>query len=417
MRIALFSLLSGVKMSFVGTLILSEVYAFINAISLKKVEELYWDIPDVKKIHAAFMVFLLIQIFSDAINHTAMNNMLRGWAAIVVSVGVITFMFRMFADSPKLILAFMVAEIVRLMVFGQSSIEQASNVLEDYSMFKFRIAPITNNIVLLLCYYLYNKRMDTMVIVLLVCYGLMSIGLDYRSNGLYFLISAMVMGFRNQLANMSVARKLGLTIVVIVGFQSVYMLYVNAVMSGEFGGKHAGEQLERMDNPYNPLGLILQGRGEFFVAIEAIKDRPFFGHGSWATDDDNHYRMMMMKEFTQSKVREYTTGNTSVIPSHSVLLGAWLYSGIIGFLAIFYIFNLSLKRAFFLIRDPYAMESPYYPIVIVFTVQLIWTFLFSPLPHIRSDIPVMIAFIITIYHSIQNEDDDDEEEDLLPDNR
>lgn len=415
-KIVLYSLLSSVQMSFVGTLIMSEVYAGLNSLNFSRIKQLYRNNPDVKKVQRAMFIFLVIQVVSDVINNNSMNNMLRGWAAIGVSLVVFTFMFRMFDDTPKIILAFMCAEVVRLILFGSSNLEQdTSSMMEDYSLFKFRIAPITNNIILLITYYTYNKRKDMLTVAIIIGYGLVNVALDFRSNGMFFLFAGLIIHFRKVLMNMTLARKIGLTIFVCILFQIVYMFYVHAVLSGEFGGKHAGDQLAEAENPYNPGSLIGQGRGEFFVAIEAVKDAPWLGHGSWASDEDNHYRSLMFKDLDKDKSKLLALNNSGVIPSHSILLGAWVYGGIIAFLCIFYIFWLTMKRGFSLMVDERAMETPYYPIVVFFTVELIWIFLFSPLPHIRSTLPLTIAFILTIYHSLQNEEDD-EEEDLLPDN-
>jgi O-antigen ligase len=414
-RMVLYSLLSSAKLAFVGTLILSEVYAFFYSLSTKRIKGIYENAPDLRRIHIAMGIFLGVQMLSDVVNHTDMNNMLRGWAALSVAIVMFTFMFRMFDETPKVIVAFMIAEVVRLIVFGQSNLEQdTADLAESYSAFKFRIAPITNNIILLLVYWAYNKRKDKLTVAIFVLYGLLCIGLDYRSNGLFYLFAGLIVLFKKQLMNMTLARKIGITLTVGISFQILFMFYVNAVLSGAFGGKHADTQLQETGNPYNPFNLISQGRGEFFVAIEAIKDAPFLGHGSWAVDKDNHYRAMMFKDMDAGKMRENMLNNSGVIPSHSVLLGAWLYAGVIGFLVMLYIFIMVMKKAFSLIKDERAMETPYYPLIALYTVQLLWTFPFSPLPQIRNIIPVFIAFIITIYYSLQN--DEDEEEDLLPDN-
>lgn len=415
-KIVLYSLLSSVQMSFVGTLIMSEIYAGLNSLSFSRIRQLYRNNPDVKRIQGALLIFLAIQMLSDVINNNSVNNMLRGWAAIGVSLVVFTFMFRMFDDTPRIIIAFMCAEVVRLILFGSSSLEQdTSSMMEDYSVFKFRIAPITNYIILIITFYTYNKRKDVLTVAIIMAYGLTNVALDFRSNGMFFLFGGLIIHFRRVLMHMTLARKIGLTIFAGIFFQILYIFYVNAVLSGEFGGKHADDQLSQADNPYNPFALIGQGRGEFFVAIEAIKDAPWLGHGSWAVDENNHYRSLMFKDLDRDRSRMEALNNSGVIPSHSILLGAWLYGGIIAFLCIFYIFWLVMKRAFSLIMNERAMETPYYPILVYFTVQLLWVFPFSPLPHIRNTLPLIIGFILTIYHSIQNEEDD-EEEDLLPDN-
>ena len=415
-KIVVYSLLSAAKLSFVGTLILSEVYAMFNALSFKRIGRLYRENPDVKRVHMALFIFLLVQMLSDVINHTSVNNMLRGWAAIGVALAMFTFLFRVFDDAPRIIVAFMVAEIVRMVFFGPVDLDQdTSFMMEDQSFFKFRIAPITNYIVLLITFYTYNKRKDNLTIAIFILYAFACIGLDYRSNGLFYLFAGLIIRFRNQLINMSLAQKLGLTVFIAIIFQLLYMYYVNKVLSGEYGGRHASSQLEAVENPYNPFSLIVNGRREFFVAIQAITDAPLLGHGSWAEDHGNHYRMMMLKDEDRDRAQMEAENNSGVIPSHSVLLGSWLYAGIVGFLCMAYLFYLAMKRAFSLIVNRRAVETPYYPIIVLFTLQLLWTFPFSPLQQIRNVLPLLITFIITIYNSLK-QDEEYEEEDLLPDN-
>jgi hypothetical protein len=420
-KIAIFSLLSGIRLSVVGMLVLSEVFAVLNVLSLKALGKSYALTPDLKKIHGAFLGYLLALMASDFINHSPLQNLLKGWAAVAMAIVMMTFMFRMFEDSPNVIVVFMMAEIVRLVFFGPTVELETSVILEEHSIFKFRIAPITNNIILLIAYYLYNKDKRQSVIYLFVFYGLLSMALDGRSNGLYFLIAAMVLGFRKYLVNVSSSRVWSVVLVFGLAFQLLYMSYVHSVLTGAFGGAHTREQIDKLENPYNPLYLIMSGRPEVFVAIAAIQDKPLFGHGSWAHDDNNHYRSLMWKDYSAQHLESVALKDAE-IPSHSLIFGVWMYSGIIGFFAIMYFCVLVIRRGFYIIQSETAYYTPYYPIVILFTIQLIWTFLFSPVSHIRNDIPVMASFIVVVccivreHENAEDEEDEEyeEEEELEP---
>lgn len=410
LRMIIFSLLSGIRLPVVGMLVMSEVFAVLNVLSLKALGKSYALTPDLKKIHGAFLTFLLAQMASDFINHSPLENLLKGWAAIVMGMAVMAFMFKMFEESPNLIVIFMGAEIIRLIFFGPTVELETSVILEEHSIFKFRIAPITNNIILMIAYYMFSKDKRQSVIYLFVFYGLMSMALDARSNGLYFLIAAMVLGFRKKFVNVSSGKIWNVVLVFVIFFQLLYMSYVHAVLTGAFGGAHTREQIDKLENPYNPLYLIMSGRPEVFVAIAAIQDKPLMGHGSWAHDDNNHYRSLMWKDYSAQHLESVALKDAE-IPSHSLVFGVWMYSGIVGVCAILYFCVLVIRRGFYIIKSEMAYQTPYYPIVILFTIQLIWTFLFSPVSHIRNDIPVMVSFIVVVCCIVrEHEDAEDEEE-------
>ena len=195
------------------------------------------------------------------------------------------------------------------------------------------------------------------------------------------------------------AYMLGGALAMLVIFQTMYILYVNATLAGTLGGEHAREQLQRIENPYNPVSLLVTGRGEAFAAIEAIKDAPLFGHGSWAKDETLKYYKIVLKYHDEEYNADKAKVEAGLIPSHSILLGAWVNYGWFAFVAVVYLFYLLLKLAIPLIKEGQAM--PIYPIFIPMTIAMVWMFLFSPFQHIRFSIPQNAAIFLTSFYLLQ----------------
>ncbi len=80
------------------------------------------------------------------------------------------------------------------------------------------------------------------------------------------------------------------------------------------------------------------------------------------------------------------------IPAHSILLTAWLWSGIIGFIAALLLYLLLIKLFLFVYKN----EKRIYLLIIVtpLFVEMVWNFLFSPFGHLRETIPQIAAILI-----------------------
>lgn len=398
-KIFIYSVLSGFRFNLGGQLGANEVLALVDSLSFKKWAILSRNIPDAKKINIAYIIFLFAQAVSDLVNHSSPANFIRGWANIAMAIVVTSFLMRNFLKTPSLILLYLIGEIVKAFIFGQDS-EGIS--LEDMGFFKFQLVPIINAFVLILSWFLLRKSRKNLklVVLLFLLYGLFCIAFDARSNSIFWILTAIILLQAKKMRRLTTKRFLPYLVVFALVFQGLYTLYVSSVISGDIGGEHAKDQFEHVSNPYNPLNLLLVGRSETFVAMSAIADAPIFGHGSWALDKDGKYTFMMYQmhnEENRFASRLENSDGTLLIPSHSVLMGSWASAGILGFLAVMYIFILVVRRCISLFKSKNLQRSPIFPIVVYFFFNMIWTFIFSPLPHIKQTLPVMIALIIVLY--------------------
>ncbi|QJB30587.1 O-antigen ligase family protein [Chitinophaga oryzae] len=388
-KIALYTLLSGVNVALVGQLKLNEIMVLLSAPFVFDIRD-FRAFPMFRKIIVALTALFVFQAITDLfiVNSTA-ENFMRGWAAIIMSILSFLFLFKIMKDD-TVIFFFLCMTLIKNIIWTDD------NADTDMSYFKFKMVPILSYGVYVLSFLLYRKGHWKAVLALLLSYCLLCIARDSRSTGMIFFLGAIIIYCFNSGMQLTRDRLLVFGIAGLLLFQFAYGCYVNAVLNHEWGGEHASEQIERLDNPYNPLELLMTGRGETFAALAAIGDAPLFGHGSWAKDDNLKYYRILLLYQNEEMNEQLATSTDHLIPSHSILLGAWVNCGIGGFLAVLAVFILLLRMGFYLIGN--AADTALYPVLVLMTLGVIWTFLFSPIQQLRFNIPAIGAILLRAYY-------------------
>jgi hypothetical protein len=123
----------------------------------------------------------------------------------------------------------------------------------------------------------------------------------------------------------------------------------------------------------NVPGPIVGGRAEFLASIQAILDSPIVGHGSWARDPK--YAEIQRRVLLEMGV---PGGNQptdpDLIPTHSYLLGSWVWAGIAGGLFWLAITVLALR----LLATLYTQRIALTPLMVFVVSWLLWNIAFSP---------------------------------------
>lgn len=156
----------------------------------------------------------------------------------------------------------------------------------------------------------------------------------------------------------------------------IFNIYGYAAGSGLLGDAARAKYLVQSSAD---VSLLLAGRSESLASIQAIKDSPLLGHGSWAVDP--YYTLLWftkMRELgidpTASEYRFLPGQAGFVIPSHSYLLGSWVEAGILS--APFWIWAvlLGLRAVYGLLLRPRLPA----PLVTLCALLVTWDVLFSP---------------------------------------
>ncbi len=120
------------------------------------------------------------------------------------------------------------------------------------------------------------------------------------------------------------------------------------------------------------FGLLLGGRSELLISYQAFFDKPLLGHGSWPKDTGG-YRQAYAERYSELG---YTQGNqqavtAGLIPTHSYLMGALVWSGILG--GLFWLVVLyNVAQRFLRLTD----QLPLFFYIAL--VGFLWDVLFSP---------------------------------------
>ena len=393
LKIFLYGLLDIIKISLIGQLKLSEIF-IIGLLPFNFKSEEIKQYKLLKQILIALLILFCCQIFTDiAVVHSALQDFLRGWAVIIISIISFLFFFKTLSTE-KLIIIYFWTMLIRCIIAPQQDFG-LSDVSDVY--FKFRMVPILNYVVFLIAAYLFRYKKQKLIMIIFFLYAVVCFSGDARSNGLIFFLADVLIYIFIKRKKINRFKLFFYSLIFIILFQLTYMFYVNSVLNNELGGQHSIEEFKRMDNPYNPFELLMVGRGETFAAITAIADNPIFGHGSWAKDPNNKYHLILL-QFQNNEEESNSLEDQDLIPSHSILLGSWVNCGIIGFIAAVWLFILLMKVSVYLIR--YGQSSALYPILVVITVNIIWIFFFSTFQSLRYEVPPLAVILLSTYYQL-----------------
>lgn len=229
-----------------------------------------------------------------------------------------------------------------------------------------------------------------MLAVLFIIAGAYCIILGARSTGLMIFLTGAIGYFyqhRNKIKR-SILLKWGI-VGCIIGY-GLFVVYVNAVLSGEIISGNSSFQLQKARNPYNPLYVLLSGRTESPASLAAISDSPWIGWGAWAKDPGWQYHIIQAK-FQGDSFNTEKGNLVDIIPAHSVLLQTGVNNGIFGLIVMGLILFFFIKQGCL----SFDKKNPFLFLSIYCVMQLIWNGLFSPLSHFRASFP--IYFICCMY--------------------
>jgi O-antigen ligase len=380
---SLYSFLTGAKFNLVGQLYGSELLSLL-AFPIVKKKHIFLKYPVVLKVLFLYAILLASLMFSDLYNGTSSSDYLRGWASIIFSFISLFFLVVNFDKSTQNIVYFLFFYAISKLIFGES-VELQSYGEENY--FKAKIVGALNPLVLVFIYFLSLNKKTKLALFILFFYGLLNIVLDARSNSMSFFITFLLLLTKVNKIKINRKKLFVPVLLALMVSYGMYVFYVNKVLSGDIGGSNA-KQLNLAKNPYNPFELLYYGRAGTFISLHAIKERPFLGYGSWVKDETGKYTLMMNSIMGVDTVRE----DVGYIPAHSILLTAWLWSGIIGFVAALCLYLLLIKLFLFVYKN----EKRIYLLITItpLFVEMVWNFFFSPFGHLRETIPQIAAILV-----------------------
>lgn len=155
--------------------------------------------------------------------------------------------------------------------------------------------------------------------------------------------------------------------------QLILVLYGYAAEAGILGAEARAKFIGQSGGD---ASLLLAGRSEILVSLQAIWDSPIIGHGSWAQDP--YYVFLYFGELTArglaSPVDYYIANFGYLIPTHSYIFGSWVEAGVLGLPIWIWLLTLVAKSLYGILKKNDISSQ----LVALPVFLLLWDIPFSP---------------------------------------
>ena len=381
----LFEIGFGIRLHLIGVISPSELFLLLSCPYYFSRLRIYYN-RGLYKLSLLYLGLISVQIITEYWVGNSFNNAARGIAVSVVSYFHVLFLYFYFIKSRSLIVYALIGIIIRLAIFGNDFSDIEIGDREFLGLLKFRIVPIVTHILILLAVL---KPTLNFTPILCIC-GILLIILGARSGGGILFVAGLVNYFltirhKFQFKNLRLILAIGC-----IFLYGCYCIYVQEVLKGNIKSGNS-EQLLKVNDPYNPIYLLMTGRSETFVGFIAFTDKPLTGWGAWTNDPQMKYHRLQAKFSKRKYNASYQP--KKVIPSHSVLIGSGMMNGIFAFIFMLCIFIFCLKRAYIVLKT----DDLYKTAILILFIDFIWVMMFSPQSSFRYITPLEIAFILISY--------------------
>jgi hypothetical protein len=252
-------------------------------------------------------------------------------------------------------------------------------------------------VVLLSCFF-YNRRWYPVVLLLLAGMAVINLLMNFRTPVLSVLLTLVLVVpvVPERFGRLRLLPRVGTRLRVVVlaamalgaGFAAVGLLHL--VTASGLAGQDA--KLKNESQSRSSGGILIGGRPEILISSRAVIESPIIGYGSWAKD----LRFVEMlhdfqaEHFIKTDLQDEEDQSKGLIPTHSHIMGAWVWAGILGTAFWAYVLWLVLRA----IMQVSVLRPRNAPLYAWLFVGLAWDILFSPFASTRRVTESIILIII-----------------------
>lgn len=411
--VLLFQIGFGIKFNFIGTISLSEILIVLYFATHYFHDSIRQE-PELRHLERCYFALILVQILMEFLSRNTFDNAIKGIAITFVSLCHLYFLLKILYKNINLVIWALIGYFLKQFFFEKLVTGKIVDALagNNAAYMKFVVATGLIYLALIVVIQISQKKGALLFVFL----GVFLIISGARSSGVMCVLTGIIsLAITNGIKiNMRSLVK-PICIISVLGYM-LYCVYVSQVLSG---GISAGnnEQIKKVENPYNPMYLLMAGRAEVFVGWIAFTDNPITGWGSWKKDSDlgNKYHKIQSTlggEIIERKDYNEDNLGSDLIPCHSVIIGYACNNGIFALVLIVMILFSCLKYG---IRA-WSSNKEYRLVLVYLTIYLCWHVLFSPQTHFRQTLPLSMAFMLVCYWNMKEEEEENEEENVELDN-
>jgi hypothetical protein len=337
----------------------------------------------------ACLIYLASLMLSDIWNQSSFDQYSRGWSRIISFLSNLISLY-ILANNHRIRILLMAVG------FAIGRIWLSFDVFDGYVIpWKLGLAKPTTLMLIVLCATLPFLRSPRNLVspLLIIALGLINIISDFRSLGGVLILTgtlltvSALLGPQNLRARPRQFRSMLTIIVILGGAAALAKSFYSYSAHNEWLSERAHNKFEAQAQR-SQLPLLIAGRNELLVSLEAIFDAPILGHGSWPENPYYADRLAILR-YQYNLYDRIGPAENDLIPTHSHILGSWVEAGIAG--AGFWALILSFAgRALSLSLRGHSQMRPLY---IYSAILLIWDILFSPFAGFRR---LESAFLIVV---------------------
>jgi hypothetical protein len=384
-------ILSSQTLYFAGTLKGGEVLAVAYLLFFDK-KLGFAKIP--APIIIAALAWALAQLFSDFINVTAISDAIKGVGApillLLTLIGMVSFFTRSPSRLPSFLLGLPCGALLDLFL-------SPSQYFLTSNPWKWGYGGIVGSLALTVYSFIVEPKVrtrdaigkaDFLYLAIVLALAVVSLGNESRSALispvlfiLYLLLKSgrlnNIFNFLNSLSRKSIAVPF-IALVLSIGLANIV---ITSLLQAPFVLSLMPDNIQEktLEQTSNQLGVLFGGRSEIFASAQAFLDKPLLGHGSWAQDPKGIYTDLLTDRLSDTgqdvnyELLDYLIQNTDglLIPAHSYIFSALVWSGIVGGMFWLVILSYVLRS---LLQNSQIL--PYY--FFAGGYGLIWAIFFSP---------------------------------------
>jgi hypothetical protein len=329
------------------------------------------------------LIWLVAQIATDLIVESTFRDYARGWAKIGFTLLNFMSIYLLLAGSRRRVVLFAAGlgiGIILLFIFNPPpfGLTQPWKFGLGFALVYLVAAALQQRTL---------ARVPYLAPLVFAAIGLFFMSQGFRSGGGVAFITAAYLLYGGNGPKYRFPSPVKILFIIGFGALAVFILlesYEAMVEAGWFGVQ---AKLILRQQALSNMGILLGGRSEILIASQAIMESPLLGHGSWAKSEYYSYLMALLKFGANGG--EIPFLKNDLIPTHSVIFGAWVESGILG--AMFWAMILGI--VFRVMIRLSVSDDPLMPLITFMGFLMFWDILFSPF---GADRRFVLAYFITV---------------------
>ena len=390
--IFLIGLFSMIKVRFLGTFGLAEILIFGLYFFIKN-PFVFLQNKNTTHFFLATCVWLIGVFISDRYNNIEFIDSLKGLFNVLFLLALIPFSYWILYEKPERSLFFWTG--LAISSFLGFKLGGASELTEiEYDTWKVYAIKF---IFLITGGWLYYNGKQKWAYIIVELFALWTLWHMSRNVFLICTIAVCLTIFIGQVSETDKIvkgikfRKNIIKVFLILGIAFVGITYTyEKLVSNKYLGEVAYKKYEKQKN--SEIGLA-SGRIDFFEALYAASKKPILGWGSYAKDNGK------IREEFHNKIGSEYMGSYEIVPSHSHILGAWVFAGVFGL--FFWLYVLKIIYNFFMNGLFVNIRMLFFNLLIL--CSMLWDIFFSPFNNRLPFIIFMITIILLTHKNCEYE--------------